>query len=181
MRKPRLVAVAVRFPALAMVVVIVARPPESVRAFRPAKLTASRIRTEEMLLGALLRRAERGRWPPPTTLDLQPQELRSEHAAATFYEVTRLWRDFDPDPVPRHEIIGALVDKHAAKRSEADAYLRRIRADVPSQEYIREYVRRIKADDVRHRGRPDCARRRGTRPPPRTARPVAQPRPVARG
>jgi hypothetical protein len=30
---------------------------------RPAKLTASRIRTEEMLLGALLRRAERGRWP----------------------------------------------------------------------------------------------------------------------
>jgi hypothetical protein len=30
---------------------------------RPAKLTASRIRTEEILLGALLRRAERGRWP----------------------------------------------------------------------------------------------------------------------
>jgi replicative DNA helicase len=115
---------------------------------RPAKLTASRIRTEEMLLGALLRRAERGRWPP-ATLDLQPHELRSEHAAATFYEVTRLWRDFDPDPVPRHEIIGALVDKHGAKRSEADAYLRRIRADVPSQEYIREYVRRIKADNVR--------------------------------
>src|SRR3982074_2048113 len=86
---------------------------------RPAKLTASRIRTEEMLLGALLRRAERGRWPPPTTLDLQPHELRSEHAAATFHEVMRLWRDHDPDPVPRHEIVDALVDKHGAKRSKA--------------------------------------------------------------
>ena len=51
--------------------------------------------------------------------------------------------------MPRHEIIGALVDQHGAKRSEADAYLRRIRADVPSQEYIREYVRRIKADNAR--------------------------------
>jgi hypothetical protein len=119
---------------------------------RPAKLTASRIRTEEMLLGALLRRAERGRWPPPTTLDLQPQELRSEHAAATFHEVMRLWRDHDPDPVPRHEIVGALVDKHGARRSKADAYLRRIRADVPSQEYVREYVRRIKADNARQAG-----------------------------
>jgi hypothetical protein len=105
-----------------------------------------------MLLGALLRRAERGRWPPPTTLDLQPQELRSEHAAATFHEVMRLWRDHDPDPVPRHEIVGALVDKHGARRSKADAYLRRIRADVPSQEYVREYVRRIKADNARQAG-----------------------------
>jgi hypothetical protein len=110
-----------------------------------------------MLLGALLRRAERGRWPP-ATLDLQPHALRSEHAAATFYEVTRLWRDFDPDPVPRHEIIGALVDKHGGERSEADAHLRRIRADVRSQEYIREYVRhrpldrRLQADHAERRG-----------------------------
>jgi hypothetical protein len=56
------------------------------------------------------------------------------------------------DPVPRHELVGALVDKYGAKRSKADAYLRRIRADVPSQEYVREYVRRIKADNARQAG-----------------------------
>jgi replicative DNA helicase len=113
-----------------------------------ARLSASRIRAEEMLLGALLRRAERGRWPT-TAVDLQPHELHSEHAAATFYEIMRLWREHDPDPVPRRAIVAALVDKHGAKRSEADAYLRRLRADVPSQEYIREYVRRIKSDNAR--------------------------------
>jgi hypothetical protein len=61
----------------------------------------------------------------------------------------RLGSEHDSDPVPRHEIVVALVDKHGAKRSDADAYLRRICAGVPSQEYIRECVRRIKADNDR--------------------------------